>query len=132
MGRTLAYLGGAQSRLQALDDDFYVRGVLAEGRYRSLRVKTRAGDRPPARRGRRRDQAANRPCTEIPVRFWEGADFQRRRDLVALMIRRVEVMPWTAGPPPVRRVSGANLRSALQPGTTSYPARVRISGVTLG
>ncbi len=39
MGRTLADLGAAQSRLQALDDDFYVRGVLAEGRYRSIRVK---------------------------------------------------------------------------------------------
>jgi len=31
IGRTLADLGGAQSRLQALDDDFYVRGVLGEG-----------------------------------------------------------------------------------------------------
>jgi DNA invertase Pin-like site-specific DNA recombinase len=39
LGRTLADLGAAQSRLQALDDDFYVRGVLAEGRYRTIRVK---------------------------------------------------------------------------------------------
>ncbi len=39
LGRTLAELGSAQSRLQCLDDDFYVRGVLAEGRYRSIRVK---------------------------------------------------------------------------------------------
>ncbi len=39
MGRTLSDLGAAQSRLQGLDDDFYVRGVLAEGRYRSIRVK---------------------------------------------------------------------------------------------
>lgn len=29
--------GAAQ--LQALDDDYYVRGVLTEGRYRSIRVK---------------------------------------------------------------------------------------------
>jgi hypothetical protein len=32
MGRTISDVGVAQSRLQALDDDFYVRGVLAEGR----------------------------------------------------------------------------------------------------
>ena len=34
MGRALSDLGAAQSRLQGLDDDFYVRGVLVEGRYR--------------------------------------------------------------------------------------------------
>ena len=39
MGRTLADFGAAQSRLHALDDDLYVRGVLAEGRYRSIKVK---------------------------------------------------------------------------------------------
>ncbi len=39
MGRTLSEPGAAQSRLQGLDDDFYVRGVVAEGRYRSIRVK---------------------------------------------------------------------------------------------
>jgi len=39
MGRTLAALGASQARLHALDDDFYVRGTLPEGRYRSIRVK---------------------------------------------------------------------------------------------
>jgi site-specific DNA recombinase len=39
LGRTLADLGAAQSRLQRLDDDFYIRGSLPEGRYRSIKVK---------------------------------------------------------------------------------------------
>lgn len=42
MARSLD-LGAAQSRLQALDEDSYVRGVLAEGRYRSTRVKLERG-----------------------------------------------------------------------------------------
>jgi hypothetical protein len=32
MGGTLADLGAAQRMLRAFDDDFYVRGVSAEGR----------------------------------------------------------------------------------------------------
>ena len=39
LGQALAELGSAQSRLQTLDDDYYVRGVLAERRYRSIRTK---------------------------------------------------------------------------------------------
>ena len=39
LAATLAALGAAQSRLQVLDDDYYVRGALTEGRYRSVRVK---------------------------------------------------------------------------------------------
>lgn len=39
LGRALAELGPAQSRLQTLDDDYYVRGVLAVRRYRSIRTR---------------------------------------------------------------------------------------------
>lgn len=39
VARVLAELGSAESRLQTLDDDYYVRGVLAPHRYRSIRVR---------------------------------------------------------------------------------------------
>ncbi|MCA1703679.1 MAG: hypothetical protein LC808_10640 [Actinobacteria bacterium] len=39
LGRALAELGSAQSRLQTLDDDYYVRGVLSVRRYRSIRTR---------------------------------------------------------------------------------------------
>ena len=91
MGRTLADLGAAQSRLQGLDDDFYVRGVLAEGRYRSIRVKLeREIDRLHAVATGTKQRIVLRPD---PRAFWAEADFQERRDLVRLMIQRVEVTP---------------------------------------
>ncbi len=39
LGRALVELGSAQSRLPTLDDDYYVRGVLAVRRYRSIRTR---------------------------------------------------------------------------------------------
>ena len=39
LGRALAELGSAQSRLQTLDDDYYVRGALPVRRYRSIRTR---------------------------------------------------------------------------------------------
>ena len=60
VGRVLSDLGAAQGRLQCLDDDFYVRGVLAEGRYRSTKGQARTRDRSTPRPGRRRHQAAHR------------------------------------------------------------------------
>jgi hypothetical protein len=39
LGRALAELGSAQGRLQTLDNDYYVRGVLGVRRYRSIRTK---------------------------------------------------------------------------------------------
>ena len=67
MGRTLADLGGAQSRLQALDDDFYVRGVLGEGRYRSIKSSSRGrstASTPWSTPG----QSSASSCTQILVR----------------------------------------------------------------
>jgi hypothetical protein len=116
MGRTLADLGAAQSRLQALDDDFYVRGVLAEGRYRSIRVKLE-------REIDRLHAVVDVGTTQRivlhpdPRAFWAEADFQARRDLVRLLIRRVEVMPGRSA---LRRFDASRLRvqvSTLQPRT---------------
>ncbi len=116
MGRTLADLGAAQSRLQALDDDFYVRGVLAEGRYRSVRVKLeREIDRFPAVVDAGTKQRIILHAN--PRAFWAEADFGQRRDLVRLTIQWVEVAP---GRPALRRFDASRVRiqvSTLQPRT---------------
>ncbi|MFN2502967.1 MAG: recombinase family protein [Acidimicrobiales bacterium] len=39
LGRALAALGSAQSRMQTLDDEFYVRGAIGQRRYRSIRTR---------------------------------------------------------------------------------------------
>jgi len=116
MGRALAGLGAAQGRLQALDDDFYVRGVLAERRYRSIRVKL---EREIDRLHVVVDAATKQRLVlhPDPRAFWAEADFQQRRELVRLMIRRVEVMP---GRPALRRFDASRVRiqdSELQPRT---------------
>jgi len=116
MGRTLAELGEAQSRLQGLDDDFYVRGVLAEGRYRSIRVKL---EREIDRLHAAVDAGTKQRIVlhPDPRAFWAGTVFGQRRDLVGLMIQRVEVMP---GRPGLRRFDASRLRiepSTLQPQT---------------
>ncbi len=116
MGGTLADLGSAQSRLQGLDDDFYVRGVLAEGRYRSIRVKL---EREIDRLHAMVDAGTKQRIVlhPDPRGFWAEADFQERRNLVRLMIQRVEVMPGRSA---LRRFDASRLRiqvSTLQPRT---------------
>ena len=108
MARTLADLGSAQSRLQALDDDFYVRGVLAEGRYRAIRVKLeREIDRLHAVDAGTKHRIVLHPN---PRAFWAQADFQQRRELVRLMIQRVGVMP---GRPALRRFDASRVQIQL-------------------
>ncbi|MDQ3641713.1 MAG: recombinase family protein [Actinomycetota bacterium] len=114
MGRTLADLGAAQRRLQALDDDFYVRGVLAEGRYRSIRVKL---EREIDRLHAMVDAGTKQRIVlhPDPRAFWAAADFQQRRELVRLMVERVEVMPGRSA---LRRFDASRVRihvSTLQP-----------------
>ena len=119
MGRALSNLGAAQSRLQALDDDFYVRGVLAEGRYRSIRVKL---EREIDRLHAMVDAATRHRIVlhQDPRAFWVEADFQQRRDLVRLMVQRVEVMP---GQPAVRRFDPSRVRIEVSPsGRGSRPS----------
>ena len=120
MGRTLAALGAAQSRLQALDDDVYDRGVLAEERYRSIRVKLeREIDRLHAVVDAGTKQRI--VLQPGPRAFWTEADFHQRRDLVRLMIQRVEVTP---GRPALRRFDGARIRiqvSTFKPPTLLVP-----------
>ncbi len=82
MGRTLAALGASQARLQCLDHDFYVRGTLGEGRYRSIRVKL---EREIDRLHALADAGTKQRIVlhPDPRAFWAEADLQQRRDLVA-------------------------------------------------
>ena len=106
IGRALSDLGAAQSRLQGLDDDFYVRGVLAEGRYRSIRVKL---EREIDRLHAVVDAGTKQRIVlhPDPRAFWAEADFQERRDLVQLMIQRVEVTPGRSA---LRRFDASRVR----------------------
>ena len=92
----LADLGKAQLRLQRLDDDFYVRGVLAEGRYRSIRTKL---EREIDRLNVLAEAATKQRIVlhRDPRAFWAEADFQQRRELVRLVVERVIVAPGRPG-----------------------------------
>ncbi len=87
----LAELGSAQSRLQTLDDDYYVRGVLPLRRYRSIRVRL---ERHVERLHALVDGASRQRIVvhPDPRRLWIGADFGQRRELVRLIVERVDVM----------------------------------------
>jgi len=116
MGHTLADLGAAKTRLLTLDDDFYVRGVMAEARYKSIRVKL---EREIDRLHAVVDAGTKQRIVlhPDPRAFWAEADFQQRRDLVRLMVQRVEVLP---GQSALRRFDASRVQievSTLQPRT---------------
>lgn len=96
LGRSLAELGSAQSRLQTLDDDYYVRGVVAVRRYRSIRTKLeREVERlHPAVDGASKQRLVLHPDVS---ELWAGADFGQRRDLLRLIVERVRVLPARRG-----------------------------------
>ncbi|MCA1704729.1 MAG: zinc ribbon domain-containing protein [Actinobacteria bacterium] len=77
LGRALAELGSAQSRLQTLDDDYYVRGVLAVHRYRSIRTRL---EREVERLHAVVDGASKQRIVlhPDPMHLWTGADFGER------------------------------------------------------
>jgi hypothetical protein len=115
LGSTLAELAAAQTRLQGLDDDFYLRGSLPEGRYRSIRAKL---EREIDRLHASADAATKRRIAldPDPRAFWAAADFQQRRQLVRLVVERVEIMP---GRPGIGRFDPTRVRIDLKPwGTT--------------
>jgi hypothetical protein len=96
VARALAELGSAQTRLQTLDDDYHVRGVLAARRYRSIRVRLeRELERLHALfDGASRQRIALHPD---PRRLCSEADFGQRRELVRLIVERVDVMAARRG-----------------------------------
>lgn len=96
LGRALAELGSAQGRLQTLDDDYYVRGVLGVRRYRSIRTKLE-------REAERLHGIVDRTSKQRvilhhdPRELWAVADFRQRRELLRLIVERVDVMPARRG-----------------------------------
>jgi len=96
LGRALAELGSAQSRLQTLDDDYYVRGTVALRRYRSIRTKL---EREVERLHATVDGASKERLVLHPDcrAFWAEADFGQRRELLRLIVERVRVLPARRG-----------------------------------
>ena len=113
MGSALSDLGAAQRRLQCLDDDFYVRGVLAEVRYRSIRAKL---EREIDRLHALADAATKQRIVlhPDPRAYWATADFHQRRELVRLAVDRVTVMPARPG---VGRFDPSRVRLEFAPST---------------
>ena len=97
-GATLSALARAQARLRVLDDDYYVLGRLAEGRYRSVQAKLeREIDRL-----RRQVDLATRQQVALhpdPRVYWTDADIAERRALVRLLVERVVILPARRGIP---------------------------------
>ena len=87
VARALAELGAAQFRLQTLDDDYYVRGVLAVRRYRAIRVRL---EREVERLHALVDGASRRRIVldRDPRALWSEADFVQQRELVRLIVER--------------------------------------------
>ncbi|MGH9226675.1 MAG: zinc ribbon domain-containing protein [Acidimicrobiales bacterium] len=96
LGRALAALGSAQSRLQTLDDEFYVRGAIGQRRYRSIRTRLeREVERLHAQV--ERDSKQRIVLHPDPRRLWSEGDFGQRRELVRFVVNRVRVMPARRG-----------------------------------
>ncbi len=96
LGRALAELGSAQTRLQTLDNDYYVRGVLPVRRYRSIRTRL---EREVERLHGIVDRASKQRVIlhPDPRQLWAEAHFQQRRHLVQLIVKRLDVGPARRG-----------------------------------
>jgi hypothetical protein len=96
VARALADLGSAQSRLQRLEDDYYVTGALPLRRYRSIRARL---EREVERLHALVDAASRQRIVlnPDPRRLWSDADFGQRREMVRLIVERVDVAPVTKG-----------------------------------
>jgi DNA invertase Pin-like site-specific DNA recombinase len=96
LGRALAALGSAQSRMEILDDEYYVRGAVGHRRYRSIRTRL---EREVERLHSQVDRESKQRIVlhPDPRRLWTDADFGQRRELVRLVIKRVRVMPARRG-----------------------------------
>ena len=79
-----------------MDDDYYVRGVVAQRRYRSIRTKL---EREVERLHAAVDGASKQRLVlhPDPKELWAEADFGQRRDLLRLIVERVLVLPARRG-----------------------------------
>ncbi len=98
LGRALADLGSAQARIHSLDDDYYVRGVLAERRYRPVKARL---EREIERLRKVVDLATTRRMlpNADPRSQWGSAGIEERRQLIRLVVERVTIRPARRGVP---------------------------------
>jgi hypothetical protein len=96
LGRALAELGAAQSRLHTLDDDHYVRGLLAVRRYCSIRTRLE-------REAERLHAVVERASKQRivlhpdPRQLWAEAASPAAARSVRLVVERAEAMPARRG-----------------------------------
>lgn len=114
-------LGSAQSRLHALDDDYYVHGALPQSRYRSVKAKL---EREIDRLRQLVDDATKQRVVlhADPRAYWASADIVQRRELVRLLVQRVTIVPARRGMPRFdpSRVD-IELRLEIRPGLAASP-----------
>jgi hypothetical protein len=79
-----------------LDDDYYVRGVVALRRYRSIRTKL---EREVERLHSTVDGASRQRLVlhPDPRELWAEADFGQRRELLRVIVEHVRVLPARRG-----------------------------------
>lgn len=95
LGRALAELGSAQNRLQTLDDDYYVRGIVALRRYARSGRSWSGRERLHATvDGASKQRLVLHPD---PRALWAEADFGQRRELLRLIVEHVRVLPARRG-----------------------------------
>ena len=129
VGQALAHLGSAQRRLHALDAEYYVRGVLAQGRYRSVTAKPERG----IDRFRSLVDAATKSRIVLhqnPREYWAGADISQRREPVRLLVDRVTILPARRGVPPIRTQRCADRTLAALRAVVAGPLNGLVSALT--
>lgn len=96
LARALVELASAQGRLQSLDDDYYLHGVVAERRYRSIRIRL---ERKLEHLHVQVDVAGKQRIIihPDPRQLWDGADLSQRRELRRLVVERVQVIAARRG-----------------------------------
>ncbi|MGH3676450.1 MAG: recombinase zinc beta ribbon domain-containing protein [Mycobacterium sp.] len=128
LGQALADLGSAQGRLQALDDDYYVHGVLAESRYRPVKAKL---EREVDRLRKAIDLATKQRVAldPDPPAYWASADIVQRRELVRLVVAEVTISPARRGVP---RFDPTRVHIELLPGLSEDMAPIRTASLHPG
>lgn len=111
LGQALADFGSAQGRLHALDDDYYVHGVLTESRYRPVKAKL---EREIDRLRKVIDVATKQRVVlhPDPRSYWASADIAQRRELVRLVVAGVTIRPARRG---VARFDATRVQIELLP-----------------
>lgn len=95
----LAQLAVTQEQLQRVEDDYYLNGVLSEGRYRQLRTALEAREEG-IKRGIT-EAATNRSLRGVPLKAdelavaWDAGSLAWKRNLIDAVLERIVVKKAT-------------------------------------